>query len=70
MFLANWLPLVEEIILFLHFAAWFAMLIPLWVLAPKASNAEVWNSFADLGWGNSELPSEVVNCVRADLVFV
>jgi choline transport protein len=54
MFLAKWLPFVEGVILFLHFAGWLAMLVPLWVFAPKASNAEVWNSFLDSGWRNSE----------------
>jgi choline transport protein len=57
MFLANWFPFVEGIILFLHFAGWLAMLIPLWVLAPKDTNAQVWNSFLDSGWRNSEYPA-------------
>ncbi|KAL5382695.1 hypothetical protein PMIN02_009874 [Paraphaeosphaeria minitans] len=53
MFLAHWLPFVEDVILVLHFAAWLAMLVPLWALAPKASEEEVWHSFVDSGWGNT-----------------
>ena len=34
---AKHLPLFESMILFLHIFGFFAVLIPLWVLAPKAS---------------------------------
>ena len=37
--------------MFLHLAAWIAMLVPLMVFASKASSAEVWDSFVDAGWG-------------------
>ncbi|KAF2729568.1 GABA permease [Polyplosphaeria fusca] len=52
-FLANFLPLVETISLFLHIAGWIGVLVPLWVLSPRAENHEVWNSFVDAGWGNT-----------------
>lgn len=53
--LAKWLPIVENMILVLHFAAWIAILIPLWVLAPRTPHSGVWNFFIDAGWGNSKL---------------
>ena len=34
---AKHLPLFESMILFLHIFGFFAILIPLWVLAPKVS---------------------------------
>lgn len=53
-FLANWLPMIETLIVFLHFAGFIGILVPLWVLAPKTPNEQVWNSFMDAGWGSSE----------------
>ena len=53
-FLAKWLPMVENIVMVLHFAAWIAIIVPLWVLAPRTPHEGVWNSFVDAGWGNSE----------------
>ena len=54
-FLANHLPLIEGVILILHFAGWIAIVVPLWVLGPRTSNAGVWNTFMDAGWGNQGL---------------
>ncbi|RMZ82153.1 hypothetical protein DV738_g1844, partial [Chaetothyriales sp. CBS 135597] len=52
-FMAKHLPLVEGVILVLHIAGFFAILIPLWVLAPRTPSSEVWNSFVDGGdWGS------------------
>lgn len=53
-FLANWLPLIETVILVLHFAGFVGILVPLWVLAPKTAGSQVWDGFVDAGWGNSE----------------
>ncbi|KAH8897960.1 amino acid transporter [Thozetella sp. PMI_491] len=50
---AEQLPLVQTLILILHVAGFFAILIPLWVLAPKTPSNEVWSSFVDGGpWGS------------------
>lgn len=49
-FLARFLPLVEIVILFLHFAGWIGIMIPLWVLAPRTPSKDVWNSFVNAGW--------------------
>ncbi|KIX00815.1 uncharacterized protein Z518_09880 [Rhinocladiella mackenziei CBS 650.93] len=52
-FLAKHLPLVEGIILVLHLAGFFAILVPLWVMAPRTPTSEVWTSFVDGGpWGS------------------
>jgi choline transport protein len=53
-FMANYLPLIEILILVLHVVAWIGIMIPLWVLAPRTPSNQVWNSFVDAGWGNSE----------------
>lgn len=54
--LAKRLPLVEGIVLVLHICGFFAILIPLWVLAPRSSSREVWTVFEDSnGWGSNGL---------------
>lgn len=55
-FLAQKLPLVEGCILILHVFGFFAVLIPLWVLAPRNSVEEVFHTFEDRGgWGSNGL---------------
>lgn len=54
-FLANHLPLIEGIILVLHFAGWVAIVVVLWIMGPRTSSTGVWDQFIDEGWGNSEL---------------
>ncbi|GAB7354742.1 hypothetical protein MBLNU459_g5153t1 [Dothideomycetes sp. NU459] len=55
-FLASKLPLVEGVILCLHIAGFFAILIPLWVLGDSGSPSEVFFTFSDGGgWGNTGL---------------
>ncbi len=48
-FLARRLPLVEGMVLILHVLGFFAVLVPLWALAPRASAADVFGTFANLG---------------------
>jgi len=51
--LAKKLPLVEGLVLFLHIFGFFAILIPLWVLSPRAPARDVFTTFVDGGeWGN------------------
>ncbi|KAH6698249.1 amino acid permease-domain-containing protein [Leptodontidium sp. MPI-SDFR-AT-0119] len=58
-YLAKKLPLVEGIILILHICGFFAILDPLWVLAPRHTSKDVFTKFADGGnWG-----SQVVSCI-------
>ncbi|KAJ9632791.1 hypothetical protein H2204_007666 [Knufia peltigerae] len=52
-FLAKHLPLVEGIILVLHLAGFVAVMVPLWVMAPRSPSSQVWTSFLDGGdWGS------------------
>lgn len=53
-FLANHLPLIEGVILIMHFAGWLSIVVVLWVLGPRTPSPGVWNSFIDAGWGNRE----------------
>ncbi|KAF2402027.1 amino acid transporter [Trichodelitschia bisporula] len=54
-FLARKLPLVEGTVLILHVIGFFAVMIPLWILAPRTPAEEVFTSFMDNGWGNQGL---------------
>ena len=50
---ARHLPLLEGMVLMLHVFGFFGVLIPLWVLAPKQSAADVFLTFQDGGnWGS------------------
>ncbi|KAE9961348.1 hypothetical protein EG327_004581, partial [Venturia inaequalis] len=50
---ARQLPLLEGLVLCLHIFGFFAILIPLWVLAPKQSAVKVFTEFQDGGgWGS------------------
>ncbi|TKA55667.1 hypothetical protein B0A55_11956, partial [Friedmanniomyces simplex] len=46
---AKRLPMLEGIVFVLHVFGWFAVIIPLWVLAPKASSTEVFSNFSNFG---------------------
>lgn len=55
-FLAQKLPLIEGIILIIHCFGFFAILIPLWVLAPTGPPSKVFGSIEDRGgWSNNGL---------------
>jgi len=50
---ARQLPLLEGLVLSLHVFGFFAILIPLWVLAPKQKASVVFGGFQDGGgWGS------------------
>lgn len=50
---AKQLPMVEGLVLILHVFGFFAILIPLWVLAPRTPAKTVFTEFSDNGmWGN------------------
>ena len=52
-FLAKHLPKLETFVLVLHFLGFFAILIPLWVLAPRHESLEVWTDFeVYTGWSS------------------
>jgi len=48
-FLASKLPMVEGMVLILHVVAFFAVLIPLWVLSPRMPAKEVFGTITNLG---------------------
>lgn len=52
-FLGNKLPLVEYIILVIYVVGFFAIIIPLWVLAPRANAHDVFTQFTDAGGWSS-----------------
>lgn len=55
-FLAQKLPLLEGFILITHVFGFFGILIPLWVLAPRRTAANVFGSIEDRGgWNNNGL---------------
>lgn len=55
------LPLLERLILILFVCGFFAILVPLWVLAPRRSSQEVWLEFTQ----DSKWPSIGVACLVA-----
>ncbi|KAH8810844.1 amino acid permease [Xylogone sp. PMI_703] len=55
-FLAKKLPMVEGLILIIHIVGFFAVLIPLWVLAPRNAASDVFTQFLNLGgWSTTGL---------------
>jgi choline transport protein len=63
---ARHLPLIEGIILVLHIAGFFCIIIPLWVLGPKAPTEAVFTEFYN-GGGWSSIGSA---CMIAQLATV
>ncbi|KAF8855458.1 amino acid transporter [Acephala macrosclerotiorum] len=53
-FLAKKLPMVEGMVLIIHLLGFFAVLVPLWVLAPRNSAKEVFTDFLNLGGWSSK----------------
>jgi choline transport protein len=63
---ARYLPLLEGLILLLHILGFFAIIIPLWVLAPRAPTKAVFTEFYN-GGGWSSIGSA---CLVAQLATV
>jgi hypothetical protein len=51
--LAKKLPMVENIILIIYIIGFFAIITPLWVLAPRANAHDVFTQFANAGGWSS-----------------
>lgn len=67
-FLAQHLPLVEGLILVLHLTGFVAILVPLWVMAPRTPSSQVWTSFVDGGpWGSGKFSQSSSSWILADL---
>ncbi len=55
-FLAKKLPMVEGMVLIIHVIGFFAVLIPLWLLAPRGDPAKVFTEFVNVGgWSTDGL---------------
>ena len=55
-FFARKLPVVEAVMLVLHVVGFVAILVPLWVLAPKAPSSQVWSGLQNnAGWPSNGL---------------
>src|SRR2546423_13826106 len=52
-FLAKKLPMVEGIIMIIYVIGFFAIIIPLWVLAPRANAHDVFTQFTNAGGWSS-----------------
>ncbi|KIX04900.1 uncharacterized protein Z518_05771 [Rhinocladiella mackenziei CBS 650.93] len=58
--LAVQLPLIEGMVLILHFAGFFAITIPLWVMAPRANAHDALLEFTNLGgWPSTGLSAMI-----------
>ncbi|KAK5125220.1 hypothetical protein LTR85_000896 [Meristemomyces frigidus] len=58
--LAVRLPLIEGVVLILHVAGLFAIIIPLWIMAPRGDAHDTLLVFEDNGgWGNTGLSSMI-----------
>lgn len=69
-YLAKMLPLVERIILILHVCGFFAILTPLWVLAPRSEASAVFGQFENGGgWSNIGL-SVLVGMLSSVFAFI
>lgn len=56
---------MEAILLLIHIAGFFAILIPLWTLAPRANAKDVFTTFHNGGGWNSEGTSALVGILTA-----
>lgn len=58
--LASRLPLIEGAVLILHILGFFAIIIPLWVMAPRAKASDVLLEFTNFGgWSSTGLSSMI-----------
>lgn len=69
-YLAKKLPLIEGVILILHICGFVAILIPLWVLAPRSPASAVFGEFTNGGgWSNTGL-SVLVGMLSPVFAFI
>lgn len=67
---AKYLPMVEGLILILHVFGFFAILVTLWVLAPRNSAKDVFTTFTDGGnWGSAGL-STLIGMLSPVFAFI
>ncbi|EAT80001.1 hypothetical protein HBH56_076530 [Parastagonospora nodorum] len=69
-FFSRLLPLVEGVIVVLHVAGFFAVIIPLWVMSDRSHASGVFTSFEDnMMWGNLPL-AVIIGLTGASSTFV
>lgn len=69
-FFSKKLPLVEGVIVVLHMAGFFAVIVPLWVMGDRGDTRQVFTLFQDnMGWGSVPL-STMVGLTGAASCFV
>jgi choline transport protein len=69
-FFSRKLPLIEGVIVVLHIAGFFAVIIPLWVMGDRSKTGDVFTLFQDnMGWGSVSL-STMVGLTGAASCFV
>lgn len=69
--LATRLPYIEGILLMVHVAGFLAIIIPLWVMAPRASVHSVLFEFTDGGgWGIVDLSTMVGIPIPCAMLYV
>jgi choline transport protein len=69
-YLAKKLPLVEGIVLILHICGFFAILIPLWVLAPRSPASAVFGEFENGGGWSSVGLSVLIGMLSPVFAFI
>lgn len=69
-FFSRKLPLIEGVIVVLHIAGFFAVIIPLWVMGDRSNTGDVFTLFQDnMGWGSVSL-STMIGLTGAASCFV
>jgi choline transport protein len=69
-FFSRKLPLIEGVIVVLHIAGFFAVIIPLWVMGDHSASSGVFTSFQDnMMWGNLPL-AVIIGLTGASSTFV
>ena len=61
------LPLVEGLVLIVHVFGFFAVLITLWVLGPRANASDVFTTFNNYGGWNSDGLSAIVGILAVSI---
>jgi amino acid transporter len=69
-FLAKKLPIIEGVVLALHIGGFLAILIPLWVLAPRSDAADVFGQFTNGGGWSSTGLSVLVGMLSPVFCFI
>lgn len=67
---AKHLPLFEGLILFFYLVGFFAIVIPLWILAPKAPASDVFGNFANYGGWSTTGGACIVGQMAASAAFI